>query len=573
MKYKSYLIAILWGIQFCFTLPVSAQNTIQQQKDSLRRAIEQSDGTDKLRSYNRLYYLYMSEIADDRKMDTLLTLFGQTEAEAIRQGNVKMQGMVYGNTIISHINRNEYDKIIQKAPGYLDFYILHEQWKLYYQIHMQLITAYNLKGDYKKAAEEAKLMFDRAKARKDKAGMATALYATAITYNVQDRWKEEEDCFRECIRLLWEVSGYDNILTQAYAFLCSSLRAQGQYDNLLQLVPEYEKAIARFEKAAGRTQPEAWGNLYVALMNTYIDTKDYDKAGEYLAKLEGIVNNNISIYELARAKALILQSRGDYRKALAAIDSAAVEVQESEFDLNAVRKIKMEILTRMGRFDEAFTLFDTIIAANDTIKDVEINARFDELRTQYEVEKHIAEKERNLHYFLFTLGICLVLALLLTATFYYNRIIALKNHKLYERIKEQDRLANAVETAKATDTLSPSSEQKSLVMRLQEYLLSGENLSNADMNRDDIISALGTNRNTLTEAVKAVTGKSPMEYTRFLKIEEARRMLDSHPEFTIEAVAFSCGFNIPSTFYRLFRKQYGISPAEYRKMANSSPQK
>lgn len=573
MKYKSYLIAILWGIQFCFTLPVSAQNTIQQQKDSLRRAIEQSDGTDKLRSYNRLYYLYMSEIADDRKMDTLLTLFGQTEAEAIRQGNVKMQGMVYGNTIISHINRNEYDKIIQKAPGYLDFYILHEQWKLYYQIHMQLITAYNLKGDYKKAAEEAKLMFDRAKARKDKAGMATALYATAITYNVQDRWKEEEDCFRECIRLLWEVSGYDNILTQAYAFLCSSLRAQGQYDKLLQLVPEYEKAIARFEKAAGRTQPEAWGNLYVALMNTYIDTKDYDKAGEYLAKLKGIVNNNISRYELARAKALILQSRGDYRKALAAIDSAAVEVQESEFDLNAVRKIKMEILTRMGRFDEAFTLFDTIIAANDTIKDVEINARFDELRTQYEVEKHIAEKERNLHYFLFTLGICLVLALLLTATFYYNRIIALKNHKLYERIKEQDRLANAVETAKATDTLSPSSEQKSLVMRLQEYLLSGENLSNADMNRDDIISALGTNRNTLTEAVKAVTGKSPMEYTRFLKIEEARRMLDSHPEFTIEAVAFSCGFNIPSTFYRLFRKQYGISPAEYRKMANSSPQK
>ena len=73
--------------------------------------------------------------------------------------------MVYGNTIISHINRKEYDEIIQKASGYLDFYIRHELWKFYYQINMQLITAYNLKGDYKQAAEAAELMFDRARKR------------------------------------------------------------------------------------------------------------------------------------------------------------------------------------------------------------------------------------------------------------------------------------------------------------------------------------------------------------------------------------------------------------------------
>ena len=115
----------------------------------------------------------------------------------------------------------------------------------------------------------------------------------------------------------------------------------------------------------------------------------------------------------------------------------------------------------------------------------------------------------------------------------------------------------------------PGSEQKNLVMRLQEYLLSHDNLLDAEVNRDDIISALGTNKNTLTDAVKAVTGKSPMEYMRILKVEEARKQMDAHPELTIEAVAFSCGFNIPSTFYRMFRKQYGISPAEYRKMAKT----
>lgn len=584
MKYKTSLIAILWGILLCFTLPVLAHNNLQHQKDSLRQVIEHSEGIDKLKSYNRLCYLYMSEVADDQKMDTLLMLFNQVEAEAIKQGNVEIQGMVYGNAIIAYMNRSEHDKVIEKAPAYLDFYIENGLWKFYYQIHMQLITAYNLKGEYEPAVEEAEKMYARAKERKDKAGMATALYATGLIYNLQDRWKEEEKCFRECIDLLWEVSGYDNILTQSYAFLCMVLRAQNRYDELLQLVPEYEKAIARFEKASGRTQPEARGNLYIALMNTYIDIHDYDKAEPYLAKTEALINNDISRFELLRARALILQSRGDYGKALAAVDSAINRTLEADFNLNSIRRIKMQLLARMGRYQEADGLLDEIIATNDTLKNVEVNARFDELRTQYEVEKHIAGKERNFHYFLFALAICLVLVLLLAGTFYYNRMIALKNRKLYERIKEQDRLTDELsrlanisqsessgedsgKTAGATELSAPSGEQQSLVIRLQEYLLSDDNLSNTDINRDDIISALGTNKNALTDAVKAVTGKSPMEYMRTLKVEEARRKLDSHPELTIEAIAFSCGFNIPSTFYRLFRKQYGISPTEYRKMS------
>lgn len=590
MKYKTGLIAILWGSLLSLASPLLAQNSLQRQKDSLRQVIEHSEGIDKLRSYNRLYYLYMSEIADDQKMDTLLMLLNRVEAEAIKQGNAQMQGMVYGNAIIAHMNRSEYDKVIEKAPAYLDFYIENGLWRFYYQIHMQLITAYNLKGEYEAAVEEAEKMYARAKERKDKAGMATALYATGIVYNSQDRWKEEEKCFRECIGLLWEVSGYDNILTQSYAFLCMVLRAQNRYDDLLQLVPEYEKAIARFEKAAGRAQPEARGNLYIALMNTYIDIREYDKAEPYLTKIEGLVNNDISRFELLRARALILRARGDYGKALAAVDSAMTRLPEADFDRNSLRRIKMQILARMGRYREADGLLDEIIAMNDTLKNVEVNARFDELRIQYEVEKHIAEKERNFHYLLFALAICLIFALLLAGTFYYNRMIALKNRKLYERIKEQDRLADELsrlagtrrlkaspeaspdgsgKTAGAADGLAPCSEQQNLVARLQEYLLSGDNLSDTDISRDDIISALGTNKNVLTDAVKAVTGKSPMEYMRTLRVEEARRKLDSHPELTIEAIAFSCGFNIPSTFYRLFRKQYGISPTEYRKMAKS----
>lgn len=601
MKHTTLLKTLLCGFFFAFLLPLSAQTSLQQQKDSLRRVIDTTEGAEKLKSYRKLYYLYISEVADDSKMDTLISLFGQTEREAIKQGNVVMQGLVYGNVVICYMNRNEHDKVIEKAPAYLDFFIRNEQWAFYYQIHMQLINAYSLKGEYEQAAREAETMYRRAEERKDRAGMATALYATGTIYNLQKRWEEEEKCFRECISLLWESTGYDNILTQAYAYLCNSLRAQQRHEEVLQLMPQYEKAIARFEKASGRQQPEARGNLYLALMNSSIDTGAYDKAEQYLSKLEGLVCNGISQYEMLRAKAYILRSQGDYNGALVAIDSAMTYVSESAFDLNYARKIKMEILARSGRNDEAFLLLDEIIAANDSLKNVEVNTRFDELRTRYEVEKHITEKERNFHYFLFAVGLSFVLVLLLAGVFYYNRQISTKNRKLYERIKEQDRMADelfrmahaeevpavtrvsgevaasdpSVHASVAGSSDSPASfpaafkEQYLLVARFRDYLLSEGRLACTEINRDEIIASLGTNRNTLNEAVRSVTGKATMEYMRILKIEEARKLLDLHPELTIEAIVYNCGFNIPSTFYRLFRKQYGITPAEYRKQAKS----
>lgn len=600
MKHTTLLTTLFCGLLLACLLPLPAQNTLQHQKDSMRCVIDTAQGLNKLKAYRKLYYLYMAEVADDSKMDTLVSIFEQAEHEAIRQSNPKMQGMVYANATICYMNRNEYDKVIEKTPAYLDFFIQHEQWALYNQIHMQLINAYSFSENYEQAAREADIMYQRAKERNDKTGMATALYATGTTYHIQDRWAEEEKCFRECISLLWESKGYDNVLTQAYAYLCSALRTQQHYEELLKLIPEYEKAIARFEKASGRQQPEAHGNLYLVLMNTYIELKQYDKAEQYIPKLEGIVNNSISQFEILRAKALIGSARGDYRNAIAAIDSAMTYMQESSFNLINARKIKMEILARAGRNDEAFALLDNIIADNDSLKNVEVNARFDELRTQYEVEKHIAEKERNFHYFLFAVGLSAVLVLLLAGVFYYNRQMATKNRKLYERIKEQDRMADelfrmaqAQESQTATDVAAETTaddasvaedyssadtatpipvapkEQYLLVARFREYLLCEERLACTEINRDEIITALGTNRTKLNEAVRNVTGKATMEYMRILKIEEARKQLDLYPELSIESVAYSCGFNIPSTFYRMFRKQYGISPTEYRKQAKA----
>jgi len=108
-------------------------------------------------------------------------------------------------------------------------------------------------------------------------------------------------------------------------------------------------------------------------------------------------------------------------------------------------------------------------------------------------------------------------------------------------------------------------QQQHLVARLRDYILADDHFMKNDIDRHGLIAALSSNRTSLSEAVKAVTNKTLMEYINFLRLEEAKRMLDKHHEFTIEAIAEKYGFSL-RTFHRLFSEHYHISPAKYRKI-------
>ncbi|MBE6612405.1 MAG: AraC family transcriptional regulator [Ruminococcaceae bacterium] len=59
-------------------------------------------------------------------------------------------------------------------------------------------------------------------------------------------------------------------------------------------------------------------------------------------------------------------------------------------------------------------------------------------------------------------------------------------------------------------------------------------------------------------------GMSPLAYINALRINAARQLLES-PDMTISEVAHAVGFSDPLYFSKLFRKQIGLSPTEYRK--------
>jgi AraC-like DNA-binding protein len=198
-----------------------------------------------------------------------------------------------------------------------------------------------------------------------------------------------------------------------------------------------------------------------------------------------------------------------------------------------------------------------------------LNAQLDELHTQYEVEKITAEKERIRNYLLFTLGGCLLLVIILGIYIYYNRMIQIKNRGIFRKIKEQDALVESLEQiAKKYDALTTSGsktgendiagelnrefsgdrQQRKLVAGFNEYLTNEQRFANSEINIDEIISVLATNRSYFYDAVKTVTNKTPGEFINDLRLEEAKRMLENNFVINVELISEKCGFNNRMTF-------------------------
>lgn len=66
---------------------------------------------------------------------------------------------------------------------------------------------------------------------------------------------------------------------------------------------------------------------------------------------------------------------------------------------------------------------------------------------------------------------------------------------------------------------------------------------------------------------KAETGYAPIEYFNYLRIQRACQLLH-FSSLRVNEVAAQVGITDPFYFSRLFRKQIGMSPAEYRKNGN-----
>jgi len=70
---------------------------------------------------------------------------------------------------------------------------------------------------------------------------------------------------------------------------------------------------------------------------------------------------------------------------------------------------------------------------------------------------------------------------------------------------------------------------------------------------------------TLKRRFKLATGVAIIDYVQNLRLEEARRLLESS-DVPVDEIGFAVGYEEPSFFRRLFKRRTGVSPGRYRRM-------
>ncbi len=99
-----------------------------------------------------------------------------------------------------------------------------------------------------------------------------------------------------------------------------------------------------------------------------------------------------------------------------------------------------------------------------------------------------------------------------------------------------------------------------------------EHIDDPNLNVEAIADKVGISRVHFYRKMKELTGQSPRDFLKTIRLKEAARLL-SEKHYDITTVCVETGFKNLSSFSTSFKSVYGISPTEYAKSKNNEDEK
>lgn len=129
------------------------------------------------------------------------------------------------------------------------------------------------------------------------------------------------------------------------------------------------------------------------------------------------------------------------------------------------------------------------------------------------------------------------------------------------QVRRQRKNDEAKQMLSAEDIQTDEPGERMFLERFKKAAKS--HIGDANLRMDDLGSELSLSKVQMYRKVKALTGKTPAEVLREMRMQKAYSLL-KQTDKTISEVAAEVGFAIPGYFSACFKKQFGINPTELR---------
>lgn len=88
-------------------------------------------------------------------------------------------------------------------------------------------------------------------------------------------------------------------------------------------------------------------------------------------------------------------------------------------------------------------------------------------------------------------------------------------------------------------------------------------MTNFNYDVTEFAREMGMSRTLFFSKIKTITGQTPNDFIKTLRLKEAAKMIASDTTKNISEIAYEVGFNSPNYFSKCFKTHFGINPKDY----------
>lgn len=141
-------------------------------------------------------------------------------------------------------------------------------------------------------------------------------------------------------------------------------------------------------------------------------------------------------------------------------------------------------------------------------------------------------------------------------------LVARVMHLIEQRNRLREKFSKEPGDARPT-TLCTTNRDKEFAKQFTAIIEA--NLTDGNISVDDLAVRMKMSRTSFYNKVRGITGYSPVEYLRIVRLKKAAEYFLSEANPNVQEVCYLVGFNDPFYFSKCFKALFGVSPSVYRK--------